>query len=372
MIFNRNQQAFFELLRSGLWGTEAFLIQYGEIDFSEIYRIAEEQSVEGVVAAGLEHVKDVKVPKETALSFAGVALRLEQRNVAMNSFIEQLINTMCNAGVSALLMKGQGIAQCYEKPNWRSAGDIDFLLNINNYKKAAQLLVPMASSLEPEGSYGKHQGMIIDTWKIELHGSLRSGLSRRVDKTLDCIQEMFFYSGDIRSWVNGNTLVYLPEENGDAVYVFTHILGHFYKGDIGLRQICDWSRLLWTCKDSLKYGLLESRIRKMGLMSEWRAFGAFAVDYLGMPANAMPFYSSSRTWGRKADKICSFILKVGNFGHNRDMSYFSKYPYFIRKCKSLGRRCGDLWRHVRIFPLDTFRFAPQIMFNGLRAAARGE
>lgn len=372
MSFNQNQQAFFELLRAGLWETEALLKPYGEIDFNEIYHIAEEQSVEGIVAAGIEHVEDVKVPKEIALTFAREALQLEQRNIAMNGFIEQLISTMRNAGIYTLLMKGQGIALCYERPNWRSAGDVDFLLSNDNYRKAAQLLAPQASSIEPEGAYDKHLGMIIDTWNVELHGSLRSGLSRRVDKTLDSIQEVFFYSGDVRSWINGKTQVFLPGVNGDALYVFTHILGHFYKGGIGLRQVCDWCRLLWTYKDSLKHGALESRIRKMGLHSEWKAFGAFTVDYLGMPAEAMPFYSGSRMWKRKANRICSFILEVGNFGHNRDMSYFSRYPYFVRKCRSLVRRCGDLWRHARIFPLDTLRFIPQIMYNGLRSAARGE
>ena len=86
----------------------------------------------------------------------------------------------------------------------------------------------------------------------------------------------------------------------------------------------------------------------------------------------MPFYSLDKKWKRKADRICTFVLDVGNFGHNRDMSYSRKHPYFIRKCRSFGRRCSDLWRHARVFPMDTLRFFPVIVFNGLRAAARGE
>ena len=107
-------------------------------------------------------------------------------------------------------------------------------------------------------------------------------------------------------------------------------------------------------------------------MSEWRAFGAFAVEFLGMPKEAMPFYSADDKWKKKADKICAFILEVGNMGHNRDMSYYGKYPYLIRKVYSMGRRCGDLIRHARIFPLDSLRFFPRIMFNGVRSAVRGE
>ena len=110
----------------------------------------------------------------------------------------------------------------------------------------------------------------------------------------------------------------------------------------------------------------------MGLMSEWKAFGSFAVEYLGMPTEGMPLYSPNKRWKRKADKICSFIMEVGNFGHNRDMSYYSSKPYFVQKVISLGQRFGDLFRHARIFPMDSLRFFPRIMFNGVRSAVRGE
>lgn len=53
-----------------------------------MYRFAQEQSVVGLVAAGLEHVQDVKVPQNVALSFAGATLQLEHRNKAMNEFVE--------------------------------------------------------------------------------------------------------------------------------------------------------------------------------------------------------------------------------------------------------------------------------------------
>ena len=104
----------------------------------------------------------------------------------------------------------------------------------------------------------------------------------------------------------------------------------------------------------------------------WRAFGAFAVEFLGMPADAMPLYDSGGRWSRKASRILVFIMRVGNFGHNRDLSYYRKYPYVIRKAVSFGYRVGDVCRHARIFPLDSLRFFPRITFEGLRSAARGE
>ena len=109
-------------------------------------------------------------------------------------------------------------------------------------------------------------------------------------------------------------------------------------------------------------------------MSEWKAFYALASKYIGMPdlfqGSSLMVHDSG--FDKKADKIMESILKAGNMGHNRDMSHFSKKPYFVRKCVSMGRRVSDLINHARIFPLDSLRFFPRIMWNGVRSAMRGE
>ena len=297
---------------------------------------------------------------------------IEQRNKAMNQFIAELVQAMRKMGIYTLLVKGQGIAQCYERPFWRACGDVDFFLSNDNYQKAKDYLVPLASSVETEGIYGKHLGMVVDGWNVELHGNLRCGLSNRVDKELEDVLIDTFNNGNVRSWNDDGVQVLMLGIENDAFYVFNHFLGHFYKGGIGLRQICDWCRLLWTYRDSLNYGLLEQRIKRAGLMSEWKAFYNLASRYLGMPDLDSRFMIQDARFNKKADRICEFILEVGNFGHNRDRSYYEKYPYVIRKTISMGRRCGDLVRHARLFPLDTIKFFPVIIFNGLRSAANGE
>lgn len=63
---------------------------------------------------------------------------------------------------------------------------------------------------------------------------------------------------------------------------------------------------------------------------------------------------------------------MGNFGHNREMSYYSKYPFLLRKTIPMCWRLGDLFRHARIFPLDSLRFFPKIMYDEVRSAVKGE
>ena len=215
---DNNKQAFLALVRAGLWETDVWLSQFN-IDFTRVQTLAEEQSVVGLVAAGLEHVVDVKVPKEDVLQFVGIALQLEQRNAAMNDFIRVLIDKMRHEDIYTLLIKGQGIAQCYERPLWRASGDVDFFLSDSNYYKAKEFLTPFAESSRVEGDLGLHQELIIEPWVVELHGDLRNGLSNKIDKILDQIQRDVFYVGNVRSWNNGGTMVFLPACDNDVIIV---------------------------------------------------------------------------------------------------------------------------------------------------------
>ena len=88
-IQDKSIYAFNALVKAGLWEKEVNLKPFGEVPFSEIYRLAQEQAVVGLVAEGIEHVKDYKFPKEVVLNIVGDALLLEQRNLAMNKFQHQ-------------------------------------------------------------------------------------------------------------------------------------------------------------------------------------------------------------------------------------------------------------------------------------------
>ena len=311
MVAHKEQAVFYGLLKAGIWGSVFDNCYIGGLKWNDIYQLAEEQSVVGLVAAGIDRIKEKKgiaIPQTIALQFVGATLQIEQRNVAMNEYLARLINELRREGIYSLLVKGQGGAQYYDKPLWRSCGDIDLFLSEENYEKAKLFLSPLATSIEPEAAFKKHIGLNIDGWLVELHGKLSSGLSSRTDKELDSIQDDTFSGGNVRSCMINTTKVFMLSIENDIMYVFSHILDHFYKGGIGLRQICDWARLIWSNYNSINIKMLNARIKNMGLMSEWKAFGVFAVEYLGMPADTMPFYDGSRKWKKKAERINKFIL----------------------------------------------------------------
>lgn len=360
--YDNNIEAFFALVRAGLWEQEVRLLSYGAIDFKEIYRLADEQAVVGLVAAGIKHVVDVNVPKEDVLQFVGQALNLEQWNLAMNSFISAIVEKMRRAGIFTLLVKGQGIAQCYEKPLWRTCGDIDFYLSESNYQVAKEFLKPLATLVDIEDSKRLHLGMTIETWAVELHGTMHSDFSNKMNEGLDDVHHTIFYGGEVRSWNNDGITVFLPSADNDIIIVFTHFLQHFYVGGIGLRQISDWCRLLWTYREQIDIKLLENRLKKMGLVSEWKAFGALAVEYLDMPRKAMPLYDESRKWQKKASFLKKLIMDAGNLGVNNESYRFSQSQK-VNKRTVFWRRLKEFSRLTLLFPLDAPLFFCTYLFN---------
>ena len=347
----RNILAFFELMQAGLWRKEVQLATNDTIDWEDIYRLASEQSVLGVILEGVERFNSSSIqgfempPQELLLQMIGEVQMIEQQNKSMNGFVEELFEKMRVAGIDAVLVKGQGIAQCYEKPEWRTSGDVDLLMDAENYERAKNLLVPIAESVDAEYKDRMHLGLILKSFEVELHGTLHTSQFPKINKVSDVVQNETLEKKHVRIWKNGNSSVMLPEANNDVIFVFAHIVHHYFGGGIGLRQICDWCRLLWCYRSELDSRILEQRIKSMGMMTEWKVLAALAVDYLGMPIEAIPFYESR--YSNKGSRMIKYILHTGDLGHNRNNSCFNG-------------TIGKAWRyicdtsdHIRIFPMDS-------------------
>lgn len=382
---DNNTGAFLELVRVGLWAdTESTeLRNHGfeePVDWDGVYLLAEEQSVVGLVLAGIETF-NVKPPQELLLQWIGEVQMLEQRNKEMNTYIAELIENLRESDVYAILVKGQGVAQCYEKPFWRCSGDIDLLLSNDNYQKAKSALIPIASEVANENTTTKHQALIINGFDVELHGKMPFTLSKRVEEGIDDVLNDLFCRGNVKSWDCNGTQVFLPSPDNDVILVFTHFLHHFFIEGVGLRQICDWCRLLYTYKDSLDYELLESRIKTMGLMSEWKAFYNLASRYLGMPdldsqdsqvrmsdqRSSVSFMFQDSSYDKKADRIMELVLKSGNFGHNKDLSYRTRYSGMTYKIVAAWRRLKDFASLIPVFPMDAPRFYVTYVLGKVKA-----
>ena len=359
---------FLELVRAGLFSEiHARILAHGTaVNWETVYRLAEEQAVVGLVAAGIDTLPpSERPPQGVALRFVGSTLQMEQRNKAINEFIACLMEELRNDDCYAVLVKGQGVAQCYEQPLWRTCGDVDLLLDKDNYEKAKSFLTAKADIVDEEDKKRQHLAMTIDGWTVELHGTLSTGISDRLNRVIYEVQSSIFQEKSVCSWLNGNTLVFLPSPDDHVFLVFSHILEHFYVEGVGLRQICDWCRMLWMYRGELDLELLERRIRKAGIMAEWKGFASLAVNTLGIPVEAMPFYDVSHL--AKGTRVLEYVMKSGNFGHNKDNSYRARTSKFTGLMITFWRRVKEFAELTRIFPTQTPRIFLTYILGRVRA-----
>ena len=367
---------FLENLRAGLWGEGNSVIRIdGTADWEKIYQLAQEQSVQGLVLQGIEWFKNhndnpnlnVNIPKILLLQWIGDVQVIEQRNKEMNAFVAELIEKLRKNDIYAILVKGQGIAQCYEIPLWRSCGDVDLLLLSEDYRKAFVLFRNEAILTSKDKAKNRERlnaEFQVKDWVLELHGTLHASLSSKMDKVIDSVQHEVFTEEKVRVWKNGEVDVTIPAPNEDIIFVFSHILQHFFFGGIGLRQLCDLCRLLWTYRDSIDQNLLCKRLQKMGVVTEWKVFVALMVEHLGLPAEAAPLYESG--YEMKAERALSYTLEVGNFGHNRDSSYLKEKSSIKRKSNILLHQMKDSLRLAKIFPIDAWLFFFRTVTDGVK------
>jgi len=103
----------------------------------------------------------------------------------------------------------------------------------------------------------------------------------------------------------------------NAFYVFVHLYHHFMKEGVGLRQLCDWARLLHVEREKIDRAKLTEILEALGYTKAFCTFGSVLVEWLGLPADDFPF-ALTDAHKRKAEQVLQVVHSGGNFGkHDR-------------------------------------------------------
>ena len=365
------ERLFFALLRSGLWDDAPELPDTapGEDDWKEVYSLSMSQTVVGLVTDGAAACPAGYVPKAVSLKLMSSLISTEKANAVIDSHVSRFVSLLEGSGVQPILVKGQAVAQCYIHPSGRMPGDIDLVIDPKQYEAAKAVISPIADSVGGEGLAYMHFGAMFGSVELELHGTVHTSLGRKINDVLDEAQALLHREGGYRIWNCLGTQVRIPSVDFDALFIFTHLLQHFFCGGLGLRQLCDWARVLHTHCAAIDRALLENRLTKMGILTEWKTFVGFLVDYLGLPEEEAPLYDTR--YRSKTGKLWAYIERVGNFGKKRGLRDRSKDPYLIRKVESMFVNSQDFLHHISIFPLDSLKFYWYYLRSGTLNVLKG-
>lgn len=357
---NRSQAQFIELLKAGLTGLPADHINFksDSTDWKAILRIAEKQTVMVVVADGIETLpKELWPPKEVMMKLVMIRIKTSQAHQLLNLTIAQIISALASNGLFAVLLKGQGIAQNYRRPESRTCGDIDLYTGDNGYLKASEIVESLHEGKPhkkaDECCYHIHTSL--NGVEVEIHRQASFMHGRRMDVnfqkwTRQSLDEQF-YTGRLEIWDNNGTSVALPPATYNAFFILHHAVRHMTTEGVGFRQICDWMMLLHRYHSQIDAELLKEKLKEQHMLRVWEEFGRLVVNYLGLPANDLPLAPADLAPTCRTSRLLDEIFVSGNFGrYDVNGKDRSKAPYLIGKWRSMTYQTKRLFRLFRLFP----------------------
>lgn len=330
--------AFFTLLRAGLWNEKpddsCFPLQ--ELAWKQLYLHARRQTVEGIIYDGMIRLPDEFLPPR-ALLMKWVALvdSLERRNRRMNAVIEELKAWFGDHGITAVLLKGQEVADCYEEPLHRVCGDIDWYIPYSrDYKRLIRLFSTKGLIWERQPGFS-----LCCQWKgivVEFHKQMLDIHNPFVFRYLKKLGQSEKYRSPILS----------------HLVVNSHILKHMMAFGIGIRQLCDSARICYAYHESEDKVRLEEVYRKVGMYRWVQLLNRLLVEELGLPEEYLPFSLSSDEgfyW------MSQEVWESGNFGFYDER--FGKQAEPWKKRRYVGRHLLHRFLlHVRYVPSEACWF----------------
>lgn len=117
------QQQIIELIRCGLWNfTSDSQLFKDNVDWNRIVNLARQQTMVGVMTEAMVKLPPaLRPPKPIYFNAIATTSEIEKENKRMNAFASLLMGELRKKGVDSLLLKGQGVGQCYPNPLHRQS-----------------------------------------------------------------------------------------------------------------------------------------------------------------------------------------------------------------------------------------------------------
>lgn len=341
----RKEKLVLDVLKAGLVKGSFPKVSEEEWEF-----IGEELNSQTVTALPAQVICDSSlVPQNTKGQWKKIAYSHAARWSQILYAQDELADLMEQHQIPIVILKGVAAAMYYPIPEFRSMGDVDFLVWEKDYQKAFVLMKKNGYALaEPEDSEDYHYALEKNGVVFELHRKLAKLPEDRGGKILmACIHEGL----DHREWhpIDEYQIPVLPWLPNGLVLLY-HIRQHLTNG-LGLRQIIDWMMYVEKELNDQRYLLFQKVIERAGLETLAIHVTRLCQKYLGLREEGI-------TWclGAK-DELCEelkeYILEQGNFGRKnrwegKGTRAFSRGGVeLLRWMQSQGRKH---WKAVREYP----------------------
>lgn len=336
------QELFFELIQISLGNKDRFERMPNELEWQKLFELACKQSLASILLIGLDKVLSqpgVSKPK-VLFEWIGIQQTTETQNKLQNKRCQELYEIFKCAGYRNTVLKGQGTALYYDKPEYRQCGDIDIWVSKEGRCLTDDVRSEILQFFKEKGYYIGHVDIkhsdiyFFEDVPVEVH-FLPSWMyspvtNKRLQKFFNMKADSQFSNTDEELGFAHTTIDF------DLVYSMVHIYRHIFSEGIGLRQLIDYYYILQCSIEEQRNEafdvLCQLKMRSFmgGIM--WILMECFGMNikYSLCPTNE---------WHGKF--LLSEIMTAGNFGH------YDERTMQISKEKKFKRGFVQLVRNLR-------------------------
>lgn len=340
----KSQSDLLSLLRLGIWRNDAVAEHISDVDWAEVFALAHEQAVLGIIAdaVGL-------LPREQQLKMKllNCLLRIEKQNQRMNNGVIEIFDILKRRNLTPVLMKGQAFACNYPNLLHRQSGDVDIY-----FKNRADCGIAVSWAKEADAESAtyfcnkrerKHYSFRWSGIDIELHYFLCLFESSKLHGRLqEIIDREFSKENHFFVDINGVSIETVPPTLS-VLHQIIHITRHLLEAGVGLRQICDLAVFINKNHGLIDGVRLQEYLNELELADIASILGFILHEYIGVEKGIIPFPTSAAG----CEFIFNEIFSGGNFGYKKTEYRNSATP-FVRKLKSVfyfANRCR-LYHHL--------------------------
>ena len=342
----KNEDAFLELVRSGIWGKAPhvdFFKHLTEFDWLEIYMIAGKQTVLGICLKPILDLPDnLKPPTKLLLQWVGLNRYIEATNYKTLQVWKELESKFHEKGIYPVVVKGMTVAKWYANPMSRQSCDVDIYIP-EKFDEAIRLVKDLGLECKHKK---QHDTIVYNGIVIEIH-------PRAFTVPYQPQIKPQFHE----ETVAGNSKVRVLDPNTAALLLLAHSAGHFLIPGIGYRYLCDWAVFLQNNYQQIDVALVLREAKRMGMIRFVYEFTKLAELSLGLEVPGLEKWTVGSN-PKYASKLSDALFERGDLGAiNFQKSHEGhRFKFALNYLRSL-------WISRYYWPRLFWRRAPRFLYR---------
>lgn len=294
---NQTEQVLLQAIQKSLWNTD---IDFpADTDWNAVLKEAEDQAVLGLVID--------TAPKDVRNQWKSRAGAVTANFVRILHYQQQLCELFKANDIPLVILKGTAAAVYYPNPAQRSMGDIDYLVPLEYFDQAKELLVKNGYAIEDDPRAPRHMHVHKDGISFEQHRFFSSegiDVERFILDGMNHIEMAKIYS---------TSFPMLPKL-ANGLVLLGHMVQHLKSG-LGLRQVIDWMLYVQSkLTDDFWHQTFEAAAKEAGLEKVAVTVAQMCKKYLGLPTE---IHWCEGTESELCSELMDSLLSSGNFDRKR-------------------------------------------------------